>query len=238
MVGNVLRQSDFSQAKTKPLGVDTQRLLLPLLTVRLHNASASDRTNIESYIAAQFFDHYTATVNTFLPLLLSSQRDEHITAAVGFQLASHTNHLFLESYLDQAIEKVISSQMKLPIERDSIVEIGNLTSSRRGSSFTLFVLIAAILQKSGYQWVTFTANRQVQQILSKLQLSTQFLAHANQHRLADKGQSWGSYYNDNPVVLAGNLQHAVECFSRDKVISFLLESQQDLINTIADEVRP
>ncbi|MBE0438966.1 MAG: thermostable hemolysin [Gammaproteobacteria bacterium] len=214
-----------------------QRLLLPLLAIQLDCPSSASRYSIEEYISERFSVSYQAKVSHFLPYLLSTQLNGALSAAVGFKPANATKSLFLENYLDDPIEAVMAKLMSQPIARNKIVEIGNLTSSRRGSSQMLFILIAATLQQAGFEWVVFTATKHVQQILSKLDLDTIEVCDADPQRLSDRGDSWGSYYNNQPKVLAGNLDYAIELFNRNDVIKFMLENYRNTINDMARQIQ-
>ncbi len=214
-----------------------ERLLLPLLPIQLDGLSSIFRSQVEAYISERFNVSYQAKVSHFLPYLLSTKINDSLSAAVGFQPANSAKSLFLENYLDDAIENVMTALMSQPIARDKIVEIGNLTSSRRGSSQMLFILIAAILKQAGFEWVVFTATKHVQQILSKLELDTIEVCDANPLRLSDRGDSWGSYYNNQPKVLAGNLDYAIDLLRRNDVINFMLENYHNTINDMARQIK-
>jgi hypothetical protein len=217
--------------------LDNQRMLLPVFPIQLDGPETPERSNVEAFISAQFKSRYDATISHFLPFLLSSTHKNALSAAVGFQPAGQCRPLFLEAYLNHAIEHVLSEHVGTDIDRNNIVEIGNLTSSRRGSSQTLFILITAILHRAGYEWVAFTANSHVQQILSKLEISTFSLCKADPTRLEDKGASWGTYYDNDPTVVAGHLGMAIDQFRQHQVIAFMLDHYDDTIQQLAHKLR-
>jgi len=225
------------QRKNKRAIARAERLLLPQMAIQFDTPSSPRRDTVEQYIAQCFQTSYQAEVNSFLPYLLSTPTEDKFTAALGFQPADADNALFLEQYLDDNIESVLSSVLKQTIPRNKIVEIGNLTSSRRGSSQLLFVIVAAILEKAAYEWVTFTATEQVKQLLEKLALDITDIAEASPNRLADKGESWGSYYNTIPKIRTTNLKDAMVIFRQHRVIGFMLKNYQNTINTIAKELQ-
>ncbi|MDF1588452.1 MAG: thermostable hemolysin [Gammaproteobacteria bacterium] len=229
--------SALTERRRQQRNLSRQRLLLPLLPIRLDGPLSASRNSIETYISERFNVSYQAKVTHFLPYLLSTQINGALSAAVGFQPANSITPLFLENYLDDAIEAVIAELMSQPIARNKIVEIGNLTSSRRGSSQTLFILIVAILEQAGFEWVVFTATKHVQQILSKLNLDTLVLCDADPQRLSDHGDSWGSYYNNQPKVLAGNLDSAIDVLRTNDVINFMLENYRNTINDMARQLK-
>lgn len=225
------------EQRNKRKAVRCERLLLPHLPLQLDHKFSADRPVIEHYISARFYESYQAEITSFLPYLLSTHNDNKLSAALGFQPANETSPLFLETYLDDEIQVVISAMTGQIVARDKIAEIGNLTSSRRGSSQMLFILIAAILHEAGFDWVVFTATKQVQQILDKLNLHTIQLCEADPRRLADHGQSWGSYYNNNPKVLAGNLAYAMVLLQQHKVIGFMLQNYRNTIVELAGQIK-
>ena len=168
-----------------------ERLLLPHLPLQFDSPTSSNRPQVESYITEQFQSTYQATVNTFLPYLLSTRNEERLLAVMGFQPAEEVDSLFLEQYLESSsIESILSNKLNQIISRNTIVEVGNLTSSRRGKSQILFILTIAILHHAGFEWVTFTATKQVKQLLNKLKLVTIELADADPTCLTDKGESF------------------------------------------------
>ena len=56
-----------------------------------------------------------------------------------------------------------------------------------------------------YQWVVFTATREVRNLLRRLSYPAHVLGPAACERLPDRGAAWGSYYAHDPSVMAGCL---------------------------------
>jgi len=214
-----------------------ERLLLPHMPIQLHDPSSSQRDNVEQYVAGRFYANYEAKVNSFLPYLLaSSSTDNNLSAVIGFQPANNNQPLFLEQYLENNIESILSNRLGQDITRNKIVETGNLTSSRPGASQMLFILVAAILHQAGFEWVVFTATKQVKQLLEKLDLDVVAIGDANPEYLADKGQSWGSYYHDNPKIMTTSLTDGMRIFNQHHVIKFMLENYQNTITKLAKQL--
>jgi len=155
---------------------------------------------------------------------------------MGFQAAVTVEPLFLEQYLSSSIEDEISHATQQTVARNVIAEVGNLTSVHRGTSQLLFILTIAILHEAGFEWSVFTATKQVQQLLAKLNLVTITLCEANPDVLIDKQQSWGSYYEDKPNVLIGNLTDAYALLAQHEVIGFMLNNYQQTITDIAKKI--
>jgi len=214
-----------------------ERLLLPHMPIQFYQPSSDTNRVVETFVAERFSHHYQAEVSHFLPYLLSTKTDDKFTAAMGFQPAGTVTPLFIEQYLSSSIENEISDITQQTVVRNTIAEVGNLTSVHRGTSQLLFILTIAILHKAGFEWSVFTATKQVQQLLSKLNLVTITLCEANPENLLGDQQSWGSYYEDKPNVLIGNLTDAYALLTQHEVIGFVFRNYQQTITNIAQKIK-
>jgi len=177
---------------------------------RTHPARAA----FEDFIAARFCRAYGARVTHFLPHLLGvSDGFAHWQAAAGYAAAG-AQALFLEQYLDRPIEHVLSAALGRPIARPSIVEVGNLAAVSAGMARVLIPQLARHLHRLGYVWVVFTATRALRNSFFRLGLRPLPLTRADPARLADGGASWGTYYDQDPVVMAGKISHGVRAGER------------------------
>lgn len=186
------------------------RLLLPQTGFEIHGQQSASRAQVECYIGTKFADEYGAELYHFLPRLLTMQCRGRLSAAVGVNAAGNGS-LFIEQYMDQSIEQILSEDLGRAIARDEVVEIGNLVASHRGASQLLFVVLASALYHAGYRWVVFTATRQVARIFAKLHCATIDLGAADPQRLGSAIERWGNYYHAEPHVLAVDLAVAIEC---------------------------
>ncbi len=166
------------------------------------------RTQVEQFIGRRFFEAHGARISRYMPVLLALfDSAGEVLAAVGIRDAGN-EALFLEYYLDSPVERAIatrSGRILLPPERDSIVEIGNLASIDRRASRELFALLAAYLNLKGYEWAVFTGCSSLHRMFDTLGIETFALGRALQSRLPVEQQTWGSYYEDNPMVVAGRV---------------------------------
>jgi Thermostable hemolysin len=167
------------------------------------------RDSCEDFIAARFQRAYGARVAHFSPHLLGI-RDAlaRWRAASGYTPADGRT-LFLEQYLDAPIEVELARCRGRPVARDSIVEVGNLAATSPGMARSLIPLLARHLDRLGYAWVVFTATRELRNTFARLGLRPLGLATADPARLADGGANWGSYYANDPIVMAGMIGHGV-----------------------------
>lgn len=168
------------------------------------------RSRVESFIAQRFMHAHGAHISQFMPRLIALFNARgNIVAALGLRHAAQES-LFLEHYLQRPIEQVISSSRLSygsTVSREGIVEIGNLASIDRFASRKLFKVLAELLIKEGYQWATFTGCSSLRKIFGLLGIETVGLTRAEQAFLPESQQNWGSYYEDNPCVLAGHVDN-------------------------------
>ena len=190
-----------------------------------HNGKCN---NIERYIEDHFRAAYGAYMQSHYPCLMSVHDQKgNIIAAVGFRYAA-TESLFLEQYLDEPIEDIVSNTHEI-ILRKCIVETGNLVSSGHGASIFLFAALNTYLAQQGMQVNVVTATSSLQRFFRKLGLKSQEIAKADQLRLSDKGVSWGDYYQKNPNVIAGKI---------DQIIASLAKHLQMTLATSLVEMHP
>ena len=95
-----------------------------------------------------------------------------------------------------------------------IVEVGNLAADRAGGSVDVILNLARHLDRLGYEWVAFTATRELIGIFRRLGLPPLALAPADPDRLGADAADWGSYYDSRPIVVAGRIALALEMVKR------------------------
>jgi len=212
------------------------RLLTPAPAFQAHMAGSPDRLKVEQYIAQQFRSVHGATIHDFMPVLLTMGCHGMTTAATGVRAAAH-QALFLEQYLSQPIESSLTELAGKPVQRASIVEIGNLVATQGGSSYLLFMVLTAVLEQAGFDWVVFTATPQVQKVLASLGLEIHALCEADPSRLTHSNLAeWGRYYNSRPQVVAGNVAEAMQVLEQRKLYASILALFRKPIRDLAAEV--
>lgn len=183
--------------------VKTRRYHVNEITAHTVNKEAPCRREVEAFIHAVFKASYGANVTEFMPTLVAL-RDENGVLMAAFGLRSAAKEaLFLEQYIDQPIEQLISDQLGTVITRNDITCIGNLAVSNPRNAG---VLIAHIIQHSldiGIKWCVATAHHSLQNGLIKGGRDVYPLHMADKERLPAKEQAvWGSYYDHMPQVIA------------------------------------
>ncbi len=158
---------------------------------------------MEQFITAIFYQTCGAKVRFFLPVLMSLRGlDGKLIAACGIRSAGD-ERLFLENYMDQSVEKLLSKRTGSTVRREDIVEIGNYSVAEMGMSRLLIGAIFDQLHATSKQWAVFTAIQLVRNALIKQNIFPKTLCDADIKHLPPEEQSeWGSYYEKNPQVMA------------------------------------
>ena len=168
----------------------------------LAQAGQPRRAALETYIGERFAHRHGARISHFLPCLLGLEQDDgSLIGAVGLRPAGDTP-LFLEAYLDRPVEDCVET---VPVPRTRIIEVGNLASDSPGAARLLIVALTDLLASLGFEWVVFTATRELHNSFRRLGLQPRPLAAADPTRLGAQGAVWGSYYRHAPTVMAGHV---------------------------------
>lgn len=214
-----------------------KHLLNPGPDFSLHKPGSLKRLELEQYISDQFNTTYTASICEYMPLLMAMSCQGKFRSAVGIRPAS-TRPLFLEQYLENTIEAELGLKTNQQVNRSSIVEIGNLSATHRGSSQLLLVILAAILDQGNYEWVVFTGTPQVQKIIRRFKVPLYTLCDADPARLVDSSLSeWGSYYDTQPKVIAFRLSDTRAIMKQHKVLMSMLALYKKQITALARSIQ-
>lgn len=167
-------------------------------------AFAKEREAVERFIIDIYAKSYKAKIGVHYPTLMSVQDDQgKILAALGFRNASD-EPLFLEQYLSHPIDEILDAP------RSSITEIGNLASAGGGASLFLFAALSAYLNDKKQSHAVVTGTNLIEGRLRTLGLKPTRLAKANPSLLLKNGEDWGSYYETEPYVMAGQVARGYE----------------------------
>jgi hypothetical protein len=200
----------------------------------LREHHGTERGWVEALIRQRFQESYGAhlthlmprlfTVTTTLPQQVRPQMSQALAAplqmvgAFGLREAA-TSSLFMEQYLDQPVEQVISAHAGCPVARHRIMEVGNLVVDPGGAR-RMIVTLTHYLHRNGFDWVVFTGVASLRAAFLQLGLRPFFLAMADPYRLAnDERASWGRYFMARPQVMGGHVaagyQALRQCSSYD-----------------------
>jgi hypothetical protein len=176
------------------------------LSLYLANRASPRRAAVEAFISERFAAQHQAHIRYFMPCLLSLEDSSgRLLGAVGLRSAG-SGPLFLERYLPQPAEQVIAAEhlSQAPL-RAQLVEVGNLAVSNPGTARLLIVALTDLLVALGYRWVTFTGTQALLNSFQRLGLQPLSLGPANPECLGDEQADWGTYYDNQPQVMAGDI---------------------------------
>ena len=163
---------------------------------------AHARAPIERFISSAYARVYGARIPTFMPHLAALHRDDELFAACGLR-CGEGERLFLETYLDEAVEERLATVTGAPQARRSLYEIGNLAIGRPGAARALIALLTEYLLERDARWVVFTAVPMLRNNFRRLGIPLHVLGHADPARLTPEArEQWGSYYDHMPQVSA------------------------------------
>ena len=210
-----------------------QRLLSPVPAFDVFLPESAERHRVTQYIADQFRATHQANIHDFMPLLLSMRCQGQFKAVSGVRPAAG-HELFLEQYLDQPVEAVLSQLSNGQVERRKVMEVGNLVATQSGASQLVFLLLTALLHRCDFEWVVFTGTPVVIRGLERLGFRLEKLADADPSKLtSSKLSDWGRYYEQRPQVVAGNVADGIRVLSEHKLYTAALALFEQQIKQLA-----
>ncbi len=201
--------------------------------IRVLHSGDPAREECEQFVRDVFRRSYGADIDSFMPHLIEVRdRNGHLSAVAGYRDAEH-HKLFLEVYMDEPIEVALSRYLGRPIERKSIVEVGNLAEANPGDARMAIIAATAYLREAGYDWVVFTGVVKLRNAFRKLGLMPKELQEVDEYRLnEEERQRWGSYYAGQPVICFGDIHFGYDSLQelwamlRDVWAAAVVEGQQ------------
>jgi hypothetical protein len=191
--------------------------------VCLEGELAFARREAEAFVRAAFDTAYGARVGHFMPGLMTLRTDAgYLLAVLGLRYPAGQG-LFLEQYLPQPVEQVLSAVIDEPVQRQSLVEVGNFAVGAAGGGRWLITALTAFLYAAGQTWAVFTCGPELQNAFYRLGIELVDLGVADPRRLsAGEMARWGSYYEQRPRVMAANVAQSY------RVLAVLFEQESAL----------
>lgn len=195
----------MSESSAAAESVTSRRPFGSGLRLGVAGTDAPERAELESFVGAAFKRGHDATVSSFMPTLLSFRdRGGELRGVVGLR-AAVPQPLYLEQYLEQPIETAIATATGDAVQREQIVEVGNLAGANCRAAVRMVAQLPAFLLARDYRWIVFTATSTVRGILQGFGAPLVELARADVARVASSPDRWGRYYEKDPRVFAGFL---------------------------------
>lgn len=199
----------------------------------LHRVDSPNRRDVEHHIADVFAETYGAEVTEFAPFLMSMVCAGHVSAAAGIRPAD-TGPLFLEQYLDDPIEQVVSGVYGHSIGRHEIFELGNLAALRTGVCQLFYLIMAGAMARTKLNYVVFAGTKQVAKGLTRLGFHMESMSAADPARLGDVAEKWGSYYDSAPQIMTISLRESMQALSEQTLPSTMLKIYAPQITELAN----
>ena len=182
------------------------------------NSGQKCRAAVEEFIRDRFFERHGAHIKHFMPCLLALVDSAgSLRGAVGLRSAA-SEPLFLERYLERPIEQLIEQKQAQRngrvLDRNEIVEVGNLGTLAPGSARLLIVALTDLLVAQGFRWISFTGTPLLINSFQRLGLSPLSLGEARGECMGGELSDWGSYYVTNPQVMVGDIMGGHQCLLR------------------------
>lgn len=181
--------------------------------------------SVRQFVQARFAEAHHAEVHQLLPQQLVLRAISGRLLACAGMRPAETGALYLEHYLDLPIEQQIASQLRQPVARKEILEIGNL-AALPGQARWLILAMTRYLAGREFRFVTFTATDQVRAAFAHLGLPLLRLARAERERVPDP-QRWGGYYQHSPEVMMGDIRQGLTHLNRVPLLAQLMASMPD-----------
>jgi len=160
------------------------------------------RKSLESFIYNNYYKVHHAKINHYFDHLFACSDGFQFVASLGINFLKSKSKGFVEQYLDCSAEQAISQVAKQPIDRNEVVELGNLSSIMAGATRRIIFKISPKLLAKGAKWAVFTINKPVYNAFKKAGLDPMFIIKADPNKLVDQSTNWGSYYDTAPGVYA------------------------------------
>ncbi len=106
---------------------------------------------------------------------------------------------FSQAYLDQPIEKVLSSASGVNISASEIIEVGALSVTSPLMVYRMLRLIFNWAEVHGCPWGVFTTTAKIRSLMARGKMAPVVLAKADASRVVHP-EIWGHYYNEDPWV--------------------------------------
>jgi hypothetical protein len=199
----------------------------------LNRIGSPNRCEVEGHIASVFADTYGAEVAEFAPFLMSMACAGNVSAAAGIRPAD-AGPLFLEQYLDDPVEQVLSNCYGQTLSRDEIFELGNLAALRPGVCQLFYLIMAGVIARTKLNYVVFAGTNQVAKGLTRLGFHMEPIVAADPARLGDAAENWGSYYDSEPQVMAIDLRESMKALNQLPLPCVLLKFYEPQIAELAN----
>jgi len=201
--------------------------------IQLAELGSVHRNDIEAFIRKGFYNTYQAKVSISTPHLLALSNGNY-KAALGIR--NGHDDLFIEQYLSTPIEQQSIFGLN-KVKREDIVELSHLFSNAKRFTIPLFMVTAVSLFCLNYKYLVFSGTQQVIDLITHSGVPTTFISNAEQHKIQNSTDDWGSYYSTNPKIIAVSLLEVMSLISKQPLYTKMFQALDDQIANICKQLR-
>lgn len=140
-----------------------------------------------------------------MPRFALYEHESGATGVIGVRRAAD-ERLYLERYLTWPIEDTIRNVAGRAVSRNAIAEeVGQFVVDEPQIAADFFRDLVPLLIGQGFDWVCFTGTHKIRAILRRIGFKGMPVARGDVGAARECGNDWGSYYDNDPVVIVGKL---------------------------------
>ncbi len=162
-------------------------------------------------IGHRYREIFGANLSPNFAAYISCRTEQESTAALGYARAG-IDPLFLEAYLDQPVEALVSAAYSRPVARAQIIEIGNFAAVSPQAMILLWGAAANDLSTLG-EIAVATLTRPLRQMFQRIGVPIVEIAEARRDRLGPAATDWGGYFDQDPRICIGVISEGQEAIN-------------------------
>jgi len=164
---------------------------------KYHSISTID---VELFVEQMYKKIYNATIYSHYSNFIGITNNNKIVSVLGFRYAKN-KRLFLEQYLTQPIELLLSNKLKIStINREHIIEIGSFVSQDSFATLLMLEQLIIYLKKQNIHYVCVTVTKHLERYFKIMGIKGIRMSAAKYNNLHTNINDWGNYYEHKPNV--------------------------------------
>ena len=163
------------------------------------------------YVRQRYHEAFGAALTPSFSHWMDKGETGTASAALGYRRAGD-EPLFLERYLDEPIEALVSAALSRNVPRGRIVEIGNFAAGNALAMLDLWGAAANDLG-SASEVAVATLTAPLRSMFARVGVPIATLAPACANRVGEDLGAWGKYYELDPRVCAGVISQGQQAIS-------------------------
>lgn len=218
------RPRAVSNISAVSISADEQRLgqIASRYQLRLIEPCEAGREDAQAFIHTAYRLAFNANLKTYYPSIVTLHNEAGVThpailGAVGARSGLNQN-LFLEQYLDASVQQMLTSMTGFAVQRERVVELGNLAVLRPALTYPFMSMLGSWLLEYQVEWLVFALTTKLRQLFLRAGLTLHELGQARESSLTNRDNDWGDYYQHDPRIVAVELAPAVARFGKFHIV--------------------